>query len=239
MNSLRPIWILFAWLYLFLYAFLYIVFSLLTFMRFNKTLLPYISHGWGRSILWLLGIELEVHNLEHIADQRARIITFNHQSALDILVIAAIAPPGTTVIAKQEIKKIPIVNIALALGNVTYIDRSNREKSVASLNQLSKRLANENLSLFIAPEGTRTRTGDFLPFKKGAFYVALNQQIPIYPLVLKGAFEAMPKGTIFPMRGKITVTCLPPIATDDWSSETLIGEMDKTKELMLTAYQTS
>ena len=191
---------------------------------------------FGRVGLWILGIELVFDNASTLEDRRARVVIMNHQSALDLVWGAAIAPPAPLVIGKRELVWVPFVNLAWwALGFV-FIDRQNPRAALRKLARLSSRLASEQRSLLMAPEGTRSPDGRILPFKRGAFRTAQAARVPIYPVVVCGAYELLPKQRILPRRGTIRLRYLAPVPTDDWTDEDLERHAEEVHRVMEAAY---
>jgi 1-acyl-sn-glycerol-3-phosphate acyltransferase len=109
----------------------------------------------------------------------------NHQSVLDIIALTYIWPKNTTVMAKKEIRYIPFFGLAFWLGGGKYINRSDAKESWSLLQKISSLIKSDNVSLIMFPEGTRnTGNTTCLPFKKGAFSIAVNTGLPIVPIVI-------------------------------------------------------
>jgi 1-acyl-sn-glycerol-3-phosphate acyltransferase len=143
----------------------------------------------------------------------------NHSSALDIpLALAAL--PGTVVfLAKKELFRIFFFGWSLfAMGSVP-VDRSNPTKARLSVDQALESLRAKAISLILYPEGTRTRDGQLLPFKKGVFFLALRSRLPLVPMAVQGSFDAMPPGAMSLTHTPIRVTIGQPIETRDLTDE--------------------
>lgn len=194
-------------------------------------------HFWAKTTLKILSIRIEFMNQSTLADRRPRVIICNHQSALDILWGAFIAPPSLLVIGKREIAFVPVFNLVWWAFKFIRIDRANSTKALASLEGVSEKIVSHSRSLFIAPEGTRTHDGSILPFKKGAFYIAQKGHIPIYPVVVSGAFELLPRNAFFPKSGTIQIEFLAPIETRDFSIAELGQIIERIRIQMIEAYQ--
>lgn len=234
-KALRPIQFLCVWIYIALYTSAYVVFTLLTFKRFSDSVLPFAAHYWAKGILFLIGVSLEVEGEQHMRGLLPRIVTFNHQSALDLLVLMYTLPPGSVAIAKKEFKYIPFINLAMWAMNYRFIDRSNRSRALKSLDGLPEFITTHSRSLLISPEGTRTPTGELQQFKKGAFRIALEGKIPIYPVVISGAFDLLPKQRVFPQPGIMKVRYLPPIDTTSWQKQDLDKHIANVRERFIEA----
>ena len=223
----------FVWVAIVAYSTPVILLSALTLRRFTDTILPLAAKSWGRLSLKLLRIRVEFENAELLQERRPRIIIFNHESTLDILWLACVFPPAALGIVKREFIYVPFFNLALWAAKFVFIDRSNRQKAVAALQALSEKIVREKRSLLIAPEGTRTRTGEMLPFKKGAFRIAASSRIPLYPIVSAGGYALLPKPKLLPRPGVIKIRCLPPIDTSAWDPQNLDSRINEVRSLMV------
>lgn len=145
-----------------------------------------------------MGIRVNVHGLENLQKLDGAILAPNHESVFDILVIAAL-PMKKAWIAKKQIKYIPFIGQVLTAMGSHFVNRDRSEKDIRVLGAVEAALQN-GAKIVIFPEGTRTTTGELLPFKKGAFRTAINAQVPLVPLALTGTFQIAPKGKL-PTRG--------------------------------------
>lgn len=190
---------------------------------------------WARTTLSILGVRLEFTNASTLEDRRARIMVCNHESALDIMLFSAICPPCPLAIGKKEVIYIPIINLAWWAFKFVRIDRSNPKKAIASLQRVAEKIQHDSRTLVIAPEGTRTRNGKMLPFKKGAFHIAVQAQAPIYPVVISGAFELMPPHALLPKPGVVKLKFLEPINTKNLTVADVDRVAEETRRKMMIA----
>lgn len=168
----------------------------------------------------IMGIDVKVEN-EHYLDNLPYIVVSNHQSALDILMLGRMFPPGCTVTAKKSLKYTPFLGWFMSLSGTLFLERANRQKSVDALNRSLDRLKEKKGALWIFPEGTRSYTTSLtmLPFKKGAFHLARQGKLPIVPVVVANTSTLMnPKWKVF-NRGCIVVRVMKPIPTDNLKLE--------------------
>jgi 1-acyl-sn-glycerol-3-phosphate acyltransferase len=149
---------------------------------------------WASGLLKDAHIRLIVRGREHLEPYAPMVIMSNHQSLYDIPAILVALPPSVRMLAKKELFKVPIWGRAMLAAGFIRIDRSNREEAVRSLRVARKRLES-GIHVWIAPEGTRSRTGELLPFKKGGFILASEMSLPILPVTVNGARKALPAGT--------------------------------------------
>ncbi len=208
---------------------------LVSFRLIPDSILSKMIRFWGRTLLKLLSVQLEFVNTSTLEDQRPRVIIVNHQSALDLLWTAAIVPPSVSAIGKKEIIFVPIINVVWWAFDFIRIDRSNTRKAIQSLQGVAENLSTRKKSLLVAPEGTRTYTGEILPFKKGAFHIAFTGNIPIYPVVVSGAFELLPRTRFLPKPGVIRVQFLAPVETKGLKIDDMPPLIDKVRNQMIAA----
>ncbi len=181
----------------------------------------------------LAGLKLDVEGEEHLWSHRPAVFIFNHQSSLDVLVIAKLLNKDFTGIGKKEIASFPIVGPAFRFADVVFVDRSNSEKAVEAMKPVVKAIQEDGLSVTLAPEGTRSPGKQLGAFKKGAFHIAMQAQVPIVPVVIHNASDAMPKGRNIPSPATVYATVLPPVDTSDWSPETINDHVAEVRQMYL------
>ena len=166
--------------------------------------------------LGLGGVTVQVvKGHEFVWSARPCVFLFNHQSNLDALIIMNVLRSGFTAVVKKELAAYPVWGQLFQLGGAAFVDRSNHEKAMLALAPAVERLR-EGISLVVAPEGTRSSTPKMGPFKKGAFHIARQAEVPVVPIVIKGAGELMPRGEQFVRSGTVEVAVLPPIDVTKW-----------------------
>ncbi|KAI4501182.1 hypothetical protein M0802_003555 [Mischocyttarus mexicanus] len=184
-------------------------------------------------ISFLLGLRWELRGREHLNQDVACVIVANHQSSLDLLGMFHIWPimGRCTAIAKKEIFYAWPFGLAAWLSGLIFIDRLNSEKARSVINTASKQSKDKKFKLWIFPEGTRHNTGEIHPFKKGAFYAAINAQLPILPVVFSSYYFLSNKEKIFDS-GHIVITTLPLISTKGLNKDDAVSLMEKTRNVM-------
>lgn len=175
---------------------------------------------WGEFGSALAGIDIRIRGENHVWEQRPAVFLFNHQSAIDVLIIAKLLRRDFTAIAKQEIALNPLVGPVFRVADTVFVDRRNHEKAIEALRPVVESLRS-GLSLAIAPEGTRSNSDRLGPFKKGPFHIAMQANVPVVPIVIHNASDVLPKGALFIRPARVEVEVLPPIATDSWRPETV------------------
>ena len=189
----------------------------------------------GPFITRILGTKLINPDSQKLKNSGPAIYVTNHTSALDIFISMAICPYGGCGIGKKEVVRIPFFGWAYWLSGHLLIDRGNREKAVASMNKLSKFVNDKKLSIWIWPEGTRSRDGKLIPFKKGFVHLALATGLPIIPVIFHGAHKRWPAKTMQFYPGEVRVEVLNPIDTKDWNKDNIEAHVNQVKSVMSEA----
>ncbi len=199
-------------------------------MWFYPHAVIFLTRAYFRLILATLrGVRIEVVGQENIPAGPC-IFLSNHQSAIDIPALSANLPLETRFLAKRELGFIPIFGWAMFLAGHMLIDRKNAQRAKASLTKAAERLRKGKASLIAFPEGTRTRDGNLLPFKKGVFILAIQSGLPIVPVSIQGAFEVFPRKTFAYVDGSITVRIHPPVSTSGYTLETKTELIERVKQ---------
>lgn len=187
----------------------------------------------------LLNIKIKVNNEHNLTDNLPGILIGNHQSTLDILYLGRMFPKGCTVTSKRSIQYIPLLGWFMTLSGTFFLDRSNRQKSIETLNKALAKLKAEKRSLFMFPEGTRSYLKELYlgPFKKGAFHLAVQAQVPLLPIVVSNTSNIINfKDKIF-NSGTIVIECLPPIPTAGLTKEDVGNLTEQSRNVMLDAVE--
>ncbi|MEM9208532.1 MAG: HAD-IB family hydrolase [Pseudomonadota bacterium] len=175
---------------------------------------------WGEFGSALAGIKIRISGEQHLWQERPAVFLFNHQSAIDVLIIAKLLRRDFTAIAKQEIAANPLVGPVFRVADTVFVDRRHTERAVEALKPVVKTL-HDGLSIAIAPEGTRSAGDKLGPFKKGPFHIAMQADVPIVPIVIHNATDVLPKGGFFVRPSTVHVDVLPPIPTTEWRADSV------------------
>ena len=177
-----------------------------------KSLLYILGH-WGVAIgTSLAGIRTRVTGREHLPAGRAMVFCSNHESNIDPPILFQALHPRLHVLFKQELTKLPLLGRAFQIGGFVPIDRASREQSVAAIDRAAESLRQGN-SFLTFPEGTRSRTGALLPFKRGPFLMALKAQVPVVPVAIQGGVASMQKGSPIVRPARVSVRIGAPVET--------------------------
>ncbi|BGP55495.1 1-acylglycerol-3-phosphate O-acyltransferase [Rhodotorula sphaerocarpa] len=144
-----------------------------------------VARSFEASTAPLLGVTLRVEGREHLDQNRPAVLVGNHQTMVDILYLGAVFPQGASIMAKRELLYTPLLGWYMALSKAVFVNRAKRNDAVKVFAKVAAEMKRRSLSLFIFPEGTRSASPvpSLLPFKKGAFHLAVQAQLPIVPIV--------------------------------------------------------
>ncbi len=181
---------------------------------------------WARINALATPSRIRVTGREHIEPGQSYVIVANHQSHFDILAIYGWLGIDFRWVMKMELRKVPVLGLACEkLGHV-YIDRSNSRKAQASIDAAKAELIN-GTSIFFFPEGTRSLDGRLLPFKKGAFKLARELNLPILPVTISGSHDILPAKSLNLFPGAMEIVIHPPIAMTPDSTEEVLSSQAK------------
>ncbi len=141
---------------------------------------------YSAPILWISGIKVKITGKENVVPKTPYVFVANHLSLFDIPVLQRYVPNDFSFIFKKEIAKVPIFGWQMVLGPAIMVDRQNPEKAMKSIEKAKKMLVQRKISVLLFPEGTRSKTGEMLPFKRGAFRIAAQVGFEIIPITISG-----------------------------------------------------
>lgn len=171
------------------------------------------ARNWAKTILWAAGVKVRFEGLEHLRTDAPQIVVANHQSWFDVFALAAELPVRYRFVAKKELGEIPVFGRAwMSCGHVS-VDRGNREAAIEALDQAWREVHEDKLTMVLFPEGTRSPDGRLKDFKKGAFVLAVQGQVPLVPMAVTGSRAIMPKGDFGIRSGEIVIRVGEPIPT--------------------------
>lgn len=185
--------------------------------RRREWVYPWALWG-GRMWLRLSGMKIVVRGREHLDDKQTYVFISNHRSYLDTATIFCYVGRRIGLLAKKELLKVPILGYGMTYVNIMAIDRSNRERAIETVQAATARI-HSGVSFGVFAEGTRARPGQLLPFKKGAFYMAIEAGVPLVPVAIKNTDVLMGKGTGTARPGTIEMVLLKPVETRGLSTD--------------------
>jgi len=167
---------------------------------------------WGPGVLWICGARFVVEGGEAVDWKKPHLFLMNHQSMLDIpAAFGAIRSP-VRFMAKRMLGSVPVLGWYMKATRMILVNREKGSEAVAAIRIAAERLQ-QGACILIYPEGTRSRDGRLLPFKRGPFELAIASQVDIVPLAIHGAADVLPRGSASPRRGTIRVRIGAPIPT--------------------------
>jgi putative phosphoserine phosphatase/1-acylglycerol-3-phosphate O-acyltransferase len=184
--------------------------------------------------LALAGVDVKVvRGSEHLWSARPCLFLINHQSKLDPFLFAKIVRSGFTGVMKAEAKNVPGFGQLFQFADVAFIDRSDITKARAALAPAVAKLREEGISIAMSPEGTRSATPALGEFKKGAFHLAMQAEVPIVPVVFRNAGEVQWRGAQAIRSGSVETVVLPPVDTSKWTVRTLTKHVAEVRGMYL------
>lgn len=183
-----------------------------------KGLLYEVGHLGVRIALALAGIRYEVEGREHVPRDRAVVFCSNHQSNVDPPVLFRALHPRLHILYKAGLRRIPVLGLAMDIGGFVPVDRGNREQALAAIARAAEAIR-AGCSFLIFPEGTRSRTDELLPFKKGGFIMAIAAQAPVVPVAVSGGRASMRKGSAIVRPARVRVRIGEPVPTEGLTLE--------------------
>ena len=201
---------------------------------FNRTIARF--GAWG--ICRISRIRVRIEHARSLEQFQPCIFIGNHQDNFDVYIFGSIFPRRTIVIGKRELRWVPFFNLFYyAAGNI-FIDRKRHRRAVAGISEAGRKIRERGASVLIFPEGTRNRSGvGLLPFKKGAFHMAIEAGLPIVPLVASPVREVLDHRRRRITPGTIRVRVLEPIATKGLTADDVGRLADESRKRMLAALQ--
>lgn len=170
----------------------------------------WFARWWGRTGIALAGIRVTVTGAEHLPAGPI-IVMSNHASNFDILALQGYFPRPLSWIAKEELFRIPVFGWSMRRGGYIPLDRSDGRKALKSMEEAVRQIR-AGTSVIIFPEGTRTRDGRMLPFRRGGFLLAVKAGVPVVPVSIAGSFAINPGGSLGLNLGKpVQIRIHPPL----------------------------
>ncbi|HHC08835.1 MAG TPA: 1-acyl-sn-glycerol-3-phosphate acyltransferase [Actinobacteria bacterium] len=196
-----------------------------------------ILQWWSDRFLRLPPVDYELHGVDRIDPTRRYVFVSNHLSNFDIPLLLRGIPVRIRFLAKAELYRIPLFGRAMDRVGVVKIDRTRATSAHQAINRAAREVLGRGYSLIVFPEGTRSRSGDMLPFKKGAFRIAIDNEVPIVPVVLCGTHDVYPPGAWTFRPGRASLTILEPVETVGMDVDDLEPLLEKVRAEMVAHYE--
>jgi len=193
-----------------------------------EKIVPWVA----RPVLFTLGIRFRVIQHQETLPYPA-IYIFNHSSTLDLLTALATGMPAYRVVAKWQLQYNPFFFLLGRLTGQIFIRREKSDKAVETLRKAHLKIKKQNVSIMMAPEGSRKHEGIIGPFKKGPFRMALDLGYPIVPIYFEGNARLSPGGFLVTRPGDCTAHIYPAVSTEEWKLENLDSHIEEVRSLYL------
>lgn len=178
----------------------------------------------------LVGLKVRVRGYEHVQQLKSAVYIANHQTNWDIIALPAAVMPRTVAIGKSSLFWIPLFGQLFWLSGNLLINRENKAKAASTIGKVVDKIRQRNMSIWMFPEGTRSKGKGLLPFKTGAFHIALQAQVPIVPIACSSYF-----GQIDLNRwdnGELLIEIMPPIAVDGYEPKQIRDLLKHSRQLI-------
>jgi 1-acyl-sn-glycerol-3-phosphate acyltransferase len=189
----------------------------------------FIGSLWAKINAIATPMYVKTYNREKMDPQQSYVIVSNHQSQFDIFVVYGFLKRDFRWVMKMELRKVPFLGYWCYKAGHVYVDRSDHQKALDSIENAKKRIIN-GISILFFPEGTRSNTGELKPFKKGAFKFALDLNLPILPITIVGSRNVLPNNStdLFPGSAKLIIN--DPIPIKGYTEDNIQELIDKSLE---------
>ncbi len=196
-----------------------------------------VARSWGRVFCAACGVRATFEGLEHVDDAGSYVFVSNHISDLDAPFHLAFVPVGIRFLAKKELFKIPVFGRAMRAIGMVETDRQARAAAHRKINEQVARVVKMGRSLIIYPEGTRSRDGELHDFKKGAFRIAIENNMPVLPIAISGLYEIWPPGSKIIRGGRAKMVFHEPIPTSGLGTDDIDALRTQVHEIIGTAFE--
>lgn len=191
-----------------------------------------IASPWARLLALLTPVVVSVTGAEHARKGQSYVVVANHQSQYDILVLYGWLKLDLKWVMKQELRKVPGIGIGCEKVGHIFIDRKRPVAARQAISEALERLG-DGIGILFFPEGTRSLDGRLLPFKKGAFVTAIEQDLPVLPVTIAGSRDILPAKSLRLFPGRVRMTVHREISTDGLS----IDDMNSLRERAQSAIE--
>lgn len=173
---------------------------------------------WARVTCWITPVFVKVHGKEHINPKQSYVIVANHQTGFDIFLLYGYLGIDFKWMMKQELRKMPFIGYASEKVGHIFIDRTSARTAVNSLKEAQRKLTN-GTSVVIFPEGSRTWQEEMIDFKRGAFKLALDLELPILPVTIVNSWRIKRRGFLNIVPGRAALVIHPPVNTCNYPGD--------------------
>ncbi|MBO4621513.1 MAG: 1-acyl-sn-glycerol-3-phosphate acyltransferase [Paludibacteraceae bacterium] len=242
MNIVQKIFV-FLWQWLIAYPILFVatllcaIFTILLVHWKDSAFVHGFQQLWSRLFFWLFFMNPEVEGEENLQKGQSYVFVGNHTSMYDAWLVYGWLPVVFKWIMKASIRKIPFVGTACKAAGHIFIQRGASKQAMQSLEEAKSRLQN-GVCVVIFPEGTRSLDGNVAKFKRGAFQIAFDMQLPVVPLSLSGVYDVLPKDKVLvhPAR-KVKLKIGKPIDLSRYAEDEHQQAIEDVRELVIAGIE--
>lgn len=191
----------------------------------------YPPKWWARLTCWLALCRVKTTGHENLEKNRSYVFIANHQGAFDIFLAYGFLNKNMKWVQKASLRKIPFVGKASEIAGHVFVDNSTIASRKNTIEQAKKEIAG-GISMMMFPEGARTKDGKLQPFRRGAYRIAMDMELPLVPITINGPYDVMPINTLQLNPGKLEMIIHKPIPTKDLEKKDMRELMDQTKEII-------
>lgn len=194
----------------------------------------YPARIWARLFCWLTFVKITVNGRENINRNTSYVFVANHQGAYDIFAIYGFLNHNFRWMMKKSLERIPLVGYSCRISGQIYVDNSSASATKTTMETAEKQLSN-GMSVVVFPEGSRTPDGKIHRFKRGAYILATEFNLPVVPITIDGAYDVMPRRARLPRPGHIKLTIHEPIHAPQNGTHDLAEIMEQSKNAIISA----
>ncbi len=198
---------------------------------FSQDAADILAVTWSRLSCAIGPVRVRIHGKKNYSRFRSYVVVANHQSMIDIPALHGFIGLKIKWVMKQELREIPVFGAACNQLGCIFVDRSNHEASLLSIEEAKKKLSERSSVLFFA-EGTRSRDGRVMPFKKGAFMFAMETGIPILPVTIKNSLSLLPSDSVDLTPGTVDIIVHRPIHVSPYHEENIDQMIEQTRRII-------
>lgn len=182
-----------------------------------------VPPAWGRVLTYLTPVRVIVEGGEHANRGQSYVVTINHQSMYDIIIVYGWLKLDLKWVIKKELRKMPGIGLGCEKAGHIFVDRRKPKQAAKAIRDALSRLG-DGVGVLFFPEGTRSLDGRLLPFKSGAFRLAKEQGLPVLPVTLVGTRGVLPAQSLRVFPGSVRMVIHPPISPEGKAIDELVEE---------------
>jgi len=205
---------------------------------FSQDAADVLAVAWSKLSCFIAPVKVNILGRENYSRYKSYVVVANHQSMVDIPALHGFMGLRIKWVIKQELRKIPVFGTACHYLGCVFVDRSDHAAAVRSIERAKQQLSNKSSVLFFA-EGTRSRDGQVMPFKKGAFVFAMETGLPILPVTVKNTVDILPSDTLDLTPGSVDIIVHRPVHISAYQESELSCLIEQTRRTIASAIPSS